>query len=80
MQGNCVIVPVFGREKGPTNYFESFCGIFSMTVLRNILDCLIYNDEYPRLDKYLSDCNVGGRKGRSVRNNIFVLNTIPNLI
>ena len=28
----------------------------------------------------MSDCNVGGRKGRSVRDNIFVLNAILNSI
>ena len=68
------------KRKGPKNDFESYRGIFRTTVLRNILDRLIYNDEYPKLDKYLSDCNVGGRKGRSVRDNIFVLNAIMNSI
>ena len=34
----------------------------------------------PKLTKILSDCNVGDRKERSVRNNIFVLNAIVNSI
>ena len=68
------------KRKGPKNSYESYRGIFRITALRNILDRLIYNDEYPKIDKYLSDCNVGGRKGRSVRDNIFVLNTILNSI
>ena len=68
------------KRKGEKNNFESYRGIFRITVLRNILDRLIYNDEYPNIDKYLSDCNVGGRKGRSVRDNIFVLNAILNSI
>ena len=46
--------------------------------MRNILDRLIYNDEYPKVDSYLSDCNVGGRKGRKVRDNIFALNAVMN--
>ena len=74
---SCNISSIWKR-KGPKNDFESYRGIFRITVLRNIMERLIYNDEYPKLDKHLSDCNVGGRKGRSVRDNIFVLNAILN--
>ena len=66
------------KRKGPKNNYESYRGIFRITVLRNILDRIIYNDEYPKIDTHLSDCNVGGRKGRSVRKNIFLLNAILN--
>ena len=76
---SCNITSIWKR-KGPKNNFESYRGIFRITVLRNILDRLIYNDEYPKIDSYLSDCNVGGRKGRNVRDNIFVLNAIMNSI
>ena len=75
----CNITSIWKR-KGPKNEFESNRGIFRITVLRNILDRLMYNDEYPKKDKYLSDCNVGGRKGRNVRDNIFVLNAVLNSI
>ena len=51
-----------------------------MTVFRTILDKLIYNDEYEKLDKNLTDCNVGGRKARNIRDNIFVLNAIINSV
>ena len=68
------------KRKGPKNNYESYRGIFRITVLGNILDRLIYNDEYPKIDTHLSDCNVGGRKGRSVRDNIFALNAILNYI
>ena len=76
---SCNITSIWKR-KGPKNDFESYRGIFRITVLRNILDRLMYNDEYPKIDKYLSDCNVGGRKGRNVRDNIFVLNAVLNSI
>ena len=76
---SCNITSIWKR-KGPKNNFESYRGIFRITVFRNILDRLIYNDEYPKIDSYLSDCNVGGRKGRNVRDNIFVLNAIMNSI
>ena len=49
-----------------------------MTILRNILDKLIYNDEYQNIDSNLSDSNVGARRGRNIRDNIFVINAILN--
>ena len=49
-----------------------------MTVLRNILDCLIYNDLYQTIDSNLSDCYVGNRKGRNIRDNLYVLNAVLN--
>ena len=68
------------KRKSSRHEFDSYRGIFRVTILRNILDLLIYKDEYPKLDKMLSDCNVGGRRGRNVRDNIFVLNAILNSI
>ena len=47
-------------------------------MLRNILDRLIYNDLYQTIDTNLSDCNVGNRKGRNIRDNLFVLNAVLN--
>ena len=66
------------KMKGPRNEFSSYRGIFRVSVFRAILDRLIYNDEYPNIDKNLSDSNVGARKTRNVRDNIFVLNAILN--
>ena len=66
--------------KGPRNNFESYRGIFRVTIFRSILDKLIYNDEYYKLDKNLTDANVGARKNRSIRNDIFVLSAIMNSI
>ena len=51
-----------------------------MSVFRNILDRLIFNDEYQTIEKNLTDSNVGGRKGRNIRDNIYVLNAIINSI
>ena len=44
------------------------------------MDRLIYNDEYEKIDKQLSDSNVGARKHRNIRDNIFVLNAITNSV
>ena len=51
-----------------------------MSVFRSILDRLIFNDEYNTIDSKLTDSNIGGRKGRNIRDNIFVLNAIFNSI
>ena len=44
------------------------------------MDRLIYNDEYQKIDKNLSDSNVGARRNRGIRDNIFVLNAINNSV
>ena len=44
------------------------------------MDRLIYNDEYEKIDKQLSDSNVGARKHRNIRDNIFVVNAITNSV
>jgi hypothetical protein len=36
----------------------------------------VYNDKYPDIDKNMSDCQMGGRKGKGCRNNIFIVNGI----
>ena len=47
-------------------------------MLRSILDRLIYNDLYETIDGNLSDCNVGSRRKRNIRDNLFVLNVVIN--
>ena len=65
------------KRKGSRNEYESYRGIFRVTIFRSIL---IYNDEYETLEENLTDCNVGGRKKRNIRDNIFVINAIMNSI
>ena len=66
------------KKKGSRNSFDSYRGIFRVTIFRSILEKLIYNDEYRNIDKNLTDANVGARKKRNIRDNIFVLNAITN--
>ena len=68
------------KNKGSRNNYENYRGIFRVTIFRSILDMLIYNDEYKNLDKNLTDSNVGARKGRNIRDNIFVLQAILNSV
>jgi hypothetical protein len=73
----CNITSLY-KQKGPINDFGSHRGIFRVQALRNILERLIYNDEYEEIDSNLTDCNVGARKQRNVCDNIFVLNAVMN--
>ena len=68
------------KSKGSRNDFENYRGIFRVTVFRSILDQLIYNDEYSKIDANLTDSNVGARKGRNIRDNIFVMNAVLNSV
>ena len=60
--------------------FENYRGIFRVPILRSIFDRLTYNDSYYTIDSHLTDGNVGARKNRSARDNIFVLGAIINSV
>ena len=68
------------KLKGQRNDWDNYRGIFRVTIFRTILDRLIYNDEYEKIDSNLTDSNVGARKGRNIRDNIFVMNAIMNSV
>ena len=51
-------------------------GIFVTSVIRAILMKMIYGRTYEIVDKNMSDAQIGARKGKSVRNHLFVLNAI----
>ena len=51
-------------------------GIFRVDIVRSILMRLIYNEKYPVIDANMSDSQMGGRKGKGCRNNIFIINGI----
>ena len=53
-------------------------GVFGVVKLRSIFDKLIYKDAYPTIDQNLSCSNVGGRKGRNIRDHLFVIYAIIN--
>ena len=75
----CNISSIY-KNKNSRNDFENYRGIFRVPILRAILDKLIYNDEYENIDDTLTDSNVGARRGRNIRDNIFVLNAITNAV
>ena len=75
----CNITSLY-KNKGSKNDCNMHRGVFWVSVFRNILDRLIFNDEYETVEKHLTDSNVGGRRGGNIRDNIFVLNAITNSI
>ena len=55
-------------------------GIFLFSVLRKVLDKLIYNEKYPALDLAMSDSNIGARRNKNVRNHLFIVYGIINSV
>ena len=63
-------------KKGSKLKLENERGIFRLSVIRNILMRLIYNDNYDIIDSNMSDCQMGARKKKGCRQNIFIINGI----
>ena len=64
------------KGKGDKSDLKNERGIFLVTIFRSIFMRLIYQDFYEELDNSISDSQVGGRRGKSVRNHIWILNGI----
>jgi hypothetical protein len=64
------------KGKGGKCSLENDRGIFLVTIFRSILMRLIYGDKYSEVDKSMSDSQVGARKGKNIRNHIWVVNGI----
>ena len=75
----CNITSLY-KQKGSHKDFDNYRGVFRVTCLRNILDRLTYNDAYSTIDENLTDGNVGARKQRNIRDNIFVVGAITNSV
>ena len=52
--------------------------MFNVVKLRTILDKLILNDKYDIIDGSMSCSNIGARKGRNIRDHLFVINGVLN--
>ena len=69
---NITTVPKRGSKLDP----ENERGIFRVSVLRSILMRMIYNEKYSIIDSNMSDCQMGGRKGKGCKSNIWIINGI----
>ena len=68
----------FFKNKGLRSELKNDRGVFGVVKLRSIFDKLIYKDVYPTIDQNLSCSNVGVRKGRNIRDHLFVIYAIIN--
>ena len=66
------------KNKGSKADLSNERGIFNVNKVRSIVDKLIYKDTYEFIDSEMSDSNVGGRRGRNVRDNLFVAYSVIN--
>ena len=64
------------HKKGSRLLLKNERGIFCVAILRYILMRLIYNTKYKNIDKNMSDCQMGARKNRGCKNDIFIINRI----
>ena len=69
---NVTTVPKSGSKLDPANER----GIFHVEIIRSILMRLIYNSKYFKIEENMSDCQMGARKGKGCRSNIWILNGI----
>ena len=73
----CNIVAIY-KGKGGKLDLQNERGIFIVNVFRSILTKLIYQDNYDKIDKNMSDSNIGARINKNIRNHSFILNGIIN--
>ena len=66
------------KNKGNKNDLENDRGIFGVSKIRSIIEKLIYQDIYEKIDNSMSDSNVGARRQRNIRDNLFVLYSTIN--
>ena len=66
------------KNKGCKSDFSNQRGIFNVSKIRSILDKILYKDVYDNIDQELSYSNIGARKGRNIRDHLFVVYSIIN--
>ena len=55
-------------------------GIFVLTVVRMLMDRMLYNEYYPSLEEKMSPSNIGAMKKKNIRNHLFILYGIMNSV
>ena len=63
------------RNKCPSK-LESLCGIFLINKVCSLFMRLLYNSNIQNIEANLSNSSIGGRKGKSARDHLFVLYSI----
>ena len=71
---NIALIPKPGKKD--LKLIENHRGIFIINKFHSLIMRLLLNDKYDTIDKYMSDSQIGGRKGRAIRDHLFVVNGI----
>ena len=66
------------KNKGSRLDLDIDRGIFNVSKVRSIMDKLIYNDFCDLIDENMSDSNIGARRNRNIRDNLFVVYGVIN--
>ena len=67
------------KHRGSKSDLDNDRGVFNVSAVRSIIDKLVYNDYYDLVDGNMSDSNVGGRRGRNIRDNLFIINGVKTM-
>ena len=68
------------KKKGSRLLLENDRGIFIQNVFKKILDKLIYSENVESIDANMSDSNIGARKGRNIKDHLFILYAVINSV
>ena len=68
----------FWKSKGCKDDLNNERGVFNVVKIRTILDKLVLKDKYDVIDANMSCSNIGARRGRNIRDHLFVINGILN--
>ena len=66
------------KGKGNHQDVVNWRGIFQLAITRNILDRLVYNEEYATVSSNIGCFQAGSQKGRSIRDHTFILHASIN--
>ena len=61
------------KNKGSRLDLTNDRGIFILSIFRKIVDKMIYQDKYEKIDNFMSDSNIGARRKRNIRYHLFVI-------
>ena len=64
------------KKKGDKMDIDSYRGIFVTNIFKAVLLKLIHQDKSKIIDSHMTDFQIGGRKGKNVRDHLFVINGI----
>ena len=68
------------KKSGSRLSLDNDRGIFILSVLKKIIDRLLYNDMFEEIDINMSDSNIGGRKNKNIKNHLFIIYGIINSV